>query len=347
VSAPRRTGVLLVNLGTPASPSTRDVRRYLREFLSDPRVIDLPAPLRWLLLRTVILPFRPRRSAAQYASIWTAAGSPLLVHGRALAEALAAQLGPDFVVALAMRYGEPSLAGALDQLAAADLAQIVVLPLYPQYASSSGGSSLERVYALAGARENVPALASISDFHDDPGFIEAFATVARPVLDAFRPDHVLLSYHGLPERHMRKADASGRHCLASPACCDAVGPVNRSCYRAQCFATSRVLAAALGLAPERHSVSFQSRLGRDPWIRPYTDERLPELARAGVRRLAVLCPAFVADCLETLEEIGIRAREQWLALGGEDLALVPSLNASRRWVEAVARLVRARAELRR
>jgi len=343
VSEPQRIGVLLVNLGTPASPSTRDVRRYLREFLSDPRVIDLPAPLRWLLLRAVILPFRPRRSARLYASIWTPAGSPLLVHGRALAQALAAQLGPAFVVALGMRYGEPSLASAFETLLATDPVRIVVLPLYPQYASSSGGSTLERVYALAGARERVPALVSVADFHDDPGFVAAFAAVARPALETFRPDHVLLSYHGLPERQVRRADASGRHCLASPGCCDALGPPNRACYRAQCFATSRALAAALGLAAERHSVSFQSRLGREPWIRPYTDERLPALAQAGVRRLAVLCPAFVADCLETLEEIGIRAREQWLALGGEDLLLVPSLNASPRWVEAVAALVRARA----
>jgi ferrochelatase len=339
----RPTGVLLVNLGTPDSPAVRDVRRYLREFLSDPRVLDVSAPARWLLLHALILPFRPRRAARQYASIWLPEGSPLLVHGRALAAALATTLGERFRVALGMRYGSPSLAGALEELVAADVSKIVVLPLFPQYASSSGGSALARVFALAGARWNVPALDAVSDFHDDPGFVEAFAAVARPVLADFRPDHVLLSYHGLPERHVRKSDPTGRHCLASAECCATIGRANRHCYRAQCFATSRALAAALALAPARHSVSFQSRLGRDPWLRPYTDERLPELARAGVRRLALLCPAFVADCLETVEEIGIRARDQWASLGGEALALVPSLNASPRWVEAVAALVRARA----
>jgi ferrochelatase len=338
----RRTGVLLVNLGTPDAPTPGAVQRYLREFLSDPRVLDVPAPLRWALLNLVILPFRPRRSAAQYRSVWMPEGSPLLVHGQALRDAVAKALGDGFVVELAMRYGRPDLASALARLVAADVAKIVVLPLYPQYAASSGGSTAERVLALAAARWNVPPLELIGDFHDDPGFVEAFAEVARPVLADFRPDFVLLSYHGLPERHVRKSDASGAHCLASPRCCDAVGPVNRYCYRAQCYGTSRLLAAALGLAPDRVSTSFQSRLGRDPWIQPYTDEVLPELAARGVKRLAVLCPAFVADCLETVEEIGVRAAEQWRGLGGEALQLVPSLNASPRWVRAVAELVRGR-----
>ena len=333
-------GVLLVNLGTPDSPRTRHVRRYLREFLSDPRVIDLPAPLRWLLLHLVILPFRPRRSAAQYASIWRAEGSPLLVHGRALRESVAKALGPGFVVDLAMRYGRPPIGAALARLGAADVRKIVVLPLFPQYASSAGGSAVTKVFEEAGALWNVPPLQTLADFYDDPGFVAAWAAVAQPSLDAFRPDFVLMSYHGLPERHVRKGDPGGRHCFASATCCDVLGPENRWCYRAQCVATTRLLAGALGLAPDRHAFSFQSRLGRDPWIEPHTDRLLPALAARGVRRLAVLCPAFVADCLETLEEIGIRAREQWRGLGGEDLLLVPSLNAHPRWVEAVAALVR-------
>jgi ferrochelatase len=339
----RRTGVLLVNLGTPASATTSDVRRYLREFLSDPRVLDLPAVARWLLLRLVILPFRPRRSAAQYRKVWRPDGSPLLAHGIALANGVAKALGENFVVELGMRYGEPTIADALQRLAHSHLERIIVLPLFPQYASSSGGSALARVMDLAAARWNVPPLVTIGDFFDDPRFVDSFVDVARPVLDTFQPDHVLFSYHGLPERHVRKSESSPGHCLSNAHCCDAIGPANRWCYRAQCFATTRQLAAALGLTPGRHSIAFQSRLGRDPWIRPYTDECLPELARAGVTRLAVMCPAFVADCLETLEEIELRAAEQWRALGGESFCLVPSLNASPVWVETVAAMLRERA----
>jgi ferrochelatase len=180
-------------------------------------------------------------------------------------------------------------------------------------------------------------------FFAEPGFAAAWSAVARPELDAFRPDFVLLSYHGLPERQVKAADASGAHCLVREGCCEAPGAADRPCYRAQCFATSRALAGELGLAPDRHTTSFQSRLGRTRWIEPHTDRLLPQLAAAGHRRLAVLCPAFVADCLETLEEIGIRAREQWQALGGEALHLVPSLNASPAWVDALASWVRARA----
>jgi ferrochelatase len=201
-----------------------------------------------------------------------------------------------------------------------------------------------RVREVLAGRADAPPLALCGDFFDHPGFVAAFAEVARPVLDAFRPDHVLLSYHGLPERQIRALDASGRHCLLREDCCAAVGAENRLCYRAQCFATSRALSASLGLSERDHSTCFQSRLGPTPWIRPYTDVRLQELARQGVKRVAVLCPAFVADCLETLEEIEIRAREQWRELGGEALALVPSLNAHPRWVATVAELVRRTAE---
>lgn len=338
-----RTGVLLLQLGTPDSASVGDVRRYLREFLSDPRVLDLPALGRWLLLNGVILPFRPRRSAAAYACIWEESGSPLLLHSRALQEALAKSLGDGFVVELGMRYGRPDIGGALERLAAADVERIVALPLFPQYASSASGSALERTYQLAGRAWNVPPLVALGAFYDDPGFIEAAAAVARGPLAEFRPDHVLLSYHGLPERHVRKSDPTAAHCLEREDCCAALGPANRSCYRAQCAATTRSLARSLGLAEGAHSMAFQSRLGRTPWIRPYTDFVLPELAEHGVRRLAVLCPSFVADCLETLEEIGIRARDQWLELGGEELLLVPCVNASPRFVAAVAGWVRAAA----
>jgi ferrochelatase len=335
-----RQGLLLVNLGTPDAPETGAVRRYLREFLSDPRVLDLPALARWALLEGVILPTRPARSAEAYRKVWTEHGSPLLFHGRTLAARLQDALGPEWVVELGMRYGSPSLVTALAALRAAGTRTVTVFPLYPQYASSSTGSTLERVYQLAGAPWNVSALRVIPPFFDHPGFLDAWTEVARPVLAEARADHVLFSFHGLPERQIRKSDASGRHCLASPGCCDVEVAENRWCYRAQCFATARALTGRLALSPERCTVSFQSRLGRTPWVKPYTDLLLGELARKGVRRLAVLCPAFVADCLETLEEIGIRARADFQRAGGEALTLIPSLNAHPAWVRALVQLVR-------
>lgn len=319
-----------------------DVRRYLREFLSDPRVIDINPVGRWLLLNLIILPFRPAKSARAYQSIWggEGQGSPLLFHSRGLAEGVSKTLGDGYVVELGMRYAEPSLPSALKKLLAHNPTKLVVVPLFPQYSSAANGSALERVYDVLRGAWNVPAISTVEPFYEDPGFIEAFATVGRRHLTAFRPDHVLFSYHGLPERQVKKSDPTGQHCLASATCCDAIGPANRYCYRAHCFATTRALAAALDLPAAGHSVSFQSRLGRTPWIHPYTDEVLPKLAQAGKKRLAILCPAFVADCLETVEEIAIRAKEQWRSLGGEELLLVPSLNAEPVWIETVARLVR-------
>jgi len=337
---PPRRGVLIVNLGSPDAPTPRAVRRYLREFLGDPRVLDIPAPARWLLLETVILPFRPRRSAHAYAQIWTSEGSPLVVHSRMLRDALRKELGDDWVVELAMRYGVPSIDAALERLAAGDVESVLVVPLFPQYASASTGSALDAVYAAAAERHNVPPLNVLPSFYAEPGFVRALAAVARELPEDQRPDHVLFSFHGLPERQVKESDTSGSHCLASESCCDAIGAANRFCYRAHCAATARALARALGLREEHWTLSFQSRLGRAPWIRPYTDELLPQLYERGVRRLAVACPSFVADCLETLEEIGIRGREQWLRLGGEDLVLIPCLNAHPIWVETLATWIR-------
>jgi len=337
VSPPR--GVLLIQLGTPDAPDAGAVRRYLRAFLSDPRVIDLPWLQRKLLVEGFILPTRPRQSAAAYAKVWTEAGSPLLVHGRALRDAVQERLGRGFRVELGMRYGEPSLADALRRLEEHGVREVTALPLFPQAASSSSGSALEALFAEPAAGR-LRRIATIAPFHDEPGFVEAWRAVAAPVLDDFAPDHVLFSYHGLPERQIRAADPSGAHCLASADCCMPLRGPGRHCYRAQCLDTTRRLARALALDPERTGSAFQSRLGRTPWIRPFTDEVLPELAQRGVRRLAVLCPSFVADCLETLEEIGIRGRAQWEAVGGDALCLVPCPNAHPRWAEAVADLVR-------
>ena len=342
MSAP--IGVLLVQLGTPDAPTTGAVRRYLSEFLSDPRVIDLAAPLRWLLLHAVILRVRPRASAAAYQKIWTPQGSPLRVHSEAFSAALARELGSGFAVALGMRYGAPPIDAALRALASAGATRLLVWPLFPQHAEASTGSALARVFERLQHFPGYGRVRVLAPCWDDPGFAAAFAAVARPVLDASRPEHVLFSYHGLPERQLRAADPTGRHCLASDDCCASISPDNARCYRAQCLATSRALSAALALAPGSHSTSFQSRLGRARWTRPSTEETLARLRGSGVRRVAVLCPAFVADCLETLEEIGIRARERWRELGGETLALVPSLNADARWVEAAARRVRAAAQ---
>jgi ferrochelatase len=340
----RRTGVLLIQLGTPNSPAVGDVRRYLREFLGDRRVLDIPRLPHWLLLHLVILPFRPRKSAAAYASIWTQQGSPLLLHSRGLAEAVAKQLGEAFLVELGMRYGEPSVEEALTRLARADVDRLIALPLFPQHADSTTGSALAKLSDLADGIWRGPELSTIGAFYDHPAYIASMAALARAPLQEFRPDHILFSYHGLPERQIRKSDASGSHCLSSDSCCAAIGAANPDCYRAQCFATTRALAAALALEAERHSSSFQSRLGRIPWIRPYTDQVLLELASRGIRRLAVLCPSFVADCLETLEEVGIRARQQWMNAGGEDFLLIPSLNSDPSWAEAVAGMIRERAQ---
>jgi len=335
-----RTGVLLSNLGTPDSPTRRDVRRYLREFLSDPRVIDGPALPRWLLVNLVIAPFRSRTSAAAYQKIWGPDGSPLLVHGRALCADVARALGPGHVVALGMRYGSPSIAQALGELVAAGVGRIVALPLYPQWAESSTGSTLACLAQAHGALGGAPPLEVLPAFFDAPGFVAAWTAVARPALAEARPDYVLFSYHGLPERQVKAADPTRGHCLTTASCCEAPPPaVLARCYRAQCLATTRALAGTLALAPGNFSSAFQSRLGRTPWIQPFTDQVLPELAARGVKRLAVLCPSFVADCLETVEEIGIRGREQWHSLGGESLTLVPSLNAHPNWVEAVTALV--------
>jgi len=341
--AGRKIGVLLVNLGTPDGPETPEVRRYLREFLSDPRVIDINPLGRWLLLNLIILPFRPAKSSAAYKAIWSAEGSPLLIHGKSLTVGVQAALEEKcpgrFVVRLAMRYGKPSIPETLEQLLKCDLERLVVLPLFPQYSSAATGSALERVLNIVASSWNVPAIDSFESFYDAPAFINGFRDIARPLLDAFAPDHVLFSYHGLPERQVKKSDTTGTHCLASTSCCDSICPANRFCYRAHCVATTQALCQALALPDGKHSYSFQSRLGRTPWIKPYTDRVLPELAQKGIKRLAVFSPAFVADCLETVEEIGIRARDQWKSLGGEELLLIPSLNDHPTWVKGVAAMV--------
>ncbi|MEM9488025.1 MAG: ferrochelatase [Myxococcota bacterium] len=336
-------GLLLINLGTPDEPETGPVRRYLREFLSDPRVVDINPVGRFLLLNLIILPFRPKQSAEAYRQVWTERGSPLLFHSQDLSALVAERLGEDWQVELAMRYGKPSIAGALERFRQAGIDRIVLLPLFPQYASATNGSVIEEVFRQASQMAAVPHIAVIEPFFDDDGFIAAFAQIGRDTLDEAKPDHVLFSFHGLPERQVQKADDSGAHCLAKPDCCDHKVSANRNCYRAQCFTTAHAIAAQLELPAEDYTVCFQSRLGRIEWIKPYTDHIIDELAKSGKKRLAVFCPAFVADCLETIEEIGMRAREQFVEAGGEELVLVPSLNSSPAWADAVVGLIERQA----
>ena len=332
------TGVLLVNLGTPDDPSESSVRRYLKEFLSDPYVIDIPAPLRWMLLNLIILPRRPAKSAEAYRKVWTERGSPLLFHSEDLAQKVQTLL-PKNPVVLAMRYGSPSIAEGLKKLRSQGVKRVMALPLYPQYSLAATESSVQKIKSTLQEMSWSPDLEIRQDFFAHPMFIGAFAELTRPFLEK-NPDHILFSFHGIPERHVKKTDPTGAHCLATPGCCDRITEANSRCYRAQCFETARQLARELNLKRDSWSVSFQSRLGRTPWIQPFTDVVFSELAAQGKKKLLVVCPAFTADCLETLEEIEIRGRNDFKNLGGDDLWMVPSLNSSKPWVDAVVDMVR-------
>ncbi len=326
-----KNGFLLINLGTPEKPDTHAVRRYLIEFLSDKRVIDLPAPLRYALVYGLIAPFRPKQSAQAYQAIWTEQGSPLLFHSQNLLAKLKQRFDPQYYqVALGMRYGKPSIQKALDELK--DCEKITILPLYPQYSSAATGSSIEKCFDVLSSQSILPSLSIIRDFYQHPAFIKAQAELIRPYLA--EADHVLFSYHGLPERHLTKTGCQ-------PICSNACKPAStakKTCYRAQCYETTDLLAQTLDLKPHQYSLAFQSRLGKTPWIKPYLDEILPKLVQKDIKRLVVACPSFVADCLETLEEIGIRAKEQWIEAGGSDLKLVPCLNDNDNWVKGVCEI---------
>ena len=326
----QRRGVLLVNLGSPSEPSTKAVRRYLNEFLMDPQVIDLPWPLRRLIVSCFILPTRPKASAAAYASIWRAnpPASPLLHYSRLLTDQLAEQI--DETLVLAMRYGEPSIAQGMAALA--DCEQIFLITAYPHHADSTRTTTIDAVQALLGENQT---LSVMPPFFEQPDYIEVLANNIGANLPA-EYDHLLFSYHGLPERHLTKADPTSSHCLQNPDCCQVASTAHATCYRHQVFATTNAVCAKLGIDAERHSVSFQSRLGRTPWLTPFTDQRLAELAGQGVKRLAVVCPAFIADNLETLEEMGIQGREIFMDAGGEAFHLLPCLNDDPAWVALLA-----------
>jgi len=326
-------GILLVNLGTPKSPEVADVRRYLNQFLMDPYVLDVPWMLRRLIVSCIILPFRPARSATAYASIWEPDGSPLLLHSNALEASLAGHF--PMPCALAMRYGEPSIENKLNELHKLGVRDLLLVPLYPQHAQSTRTTSIEAVQKILSNNNLDMNVRVLAPFFDRPGYINSLAGIIHEHLPS-QWDHLLLSYHGLPERHVTRADPTGNHCLQSNDCCTTPSKAHESCYRHQCYRTSQLLAERLQIADERYSVSFQSRLGRLPWLTPYTDEVLQQLPSRGVKRLVVTCPAFVVDNLETLEEIGIRGRKIFLAAGGQELNLVPCLNDDADWVKALA-----------
>jgi ferrochelatase len=331
--------VLLVNLGSPDSVSVADVRRYLREFLGDERVLDLPDVARWLLLEGIILRTRPKKSAHAYSQIWTAQGSPLIVTSQSVRDRLARRLGDDTPVYLAMRYGQPSIASVVAQIAADGIEELLLFPQYPHYAMSSWETVVAKVYAEAAQLAPRVRIDCLSPFYAEADYIEALYQVTAPYL-AQPHDHVLFSYHGIPERHLRKADSSKAHCLRVPDCCNTCSPVQSTCYRAQVLATTRALVERAGIPAGKFSVSFQSRLAGEPWLTPFTDHVLAELPKQGKKRLLVLCPAFVADCLETLEEIRGQGRETFMNAGGETFEQIPCLNDQPPYIGFLERRVR-------
>lgn len=335
-----KRAVLLVNLGSPDSTSVADVSRYLREFLGDERVIDKPnsAFLRSLLVNRIIIPKRAGNSAHAYEQVWTKEGSPLVVISNSVQAKLAARLGAGTPVYLAMRYGNPSIASVIEKIAADGITEILLFPQYPHYAMSSWETVVVKVREEARRLAPKLLIEAVQPFYQDPDYIEALYAVTAPYLKQAH-DFLLFSYHGLPERHMREADSSHAHCTITPDCCTTCSPAHATCYRAQIFATTRALVARAGIAADKHSVSFQSRLAGEPWLTPYTDFELARLPKEGKKRLLVICPAFTADCLETIEEIAGEGKKTFLDAGGESFVQIPCLNDQPPYIEFLAKKV--------
>lgn len=330
--------VLLVNLGSPDSTEEKDVRRYLREFLSDDRVIDTPKPIQQFVLNCFILPKRPKRSAEAYAKVWTPEGSPLVVTSKRVRALLQAEVEP--TVELAMRYGSPSIADAIARIKSQGARNLFLVPLYPHYAMSSYETVVVRVMEEIAAQCPGLSVTTLQPFFNEPDYVAALYENAKPYLDRGY-DHLLFSYHGIPRRHLTKADSSKAHCQVVPDCCHVCSPVQSTCYRAQVVATTEAFVRRAGVSKDKYSISFQSRLGREPWLMPYTDKVLPELARDGKKRLLVMTPAFVSDCLETLEEIAMEGKHAFIEAGGESFTMIPCLNEHPSWVRFLADKTRA------
>ena len=331
-------GVLLVNLGSPDSPTPKDVKPYLDEFLMDERVIDVPPLARWMIVNLFILPFRPKQSAEAYESIWTDEGSPLLVTSNRFADALREKVSVP--VYLGMRYGNPSTRSQIEKMKADGIQEVLIFPLYPHYAMSSYESAL--VCATEALKELAPEIdyRVVNPFYNDPGYIDCLVDQSAEWLEQ-ECDHILFSFHGVPEKHLIKTDPSHHHCLNGEGCCQREHPAHATCYRHQCFQTVAHFVSKAGIPDDKYSVSFQSRLGKDPWLTPYTDHMLEELPKRGMKRLLVMCPAFVTDCLETLEEISIRGKESFLEAGGTSFAQIPCLNLNPKWIDYAATRVEA------
>lgn len=331
--------VLLINLGTPAEPTAAGLRAFYRHFFADRLVFDINPLGLWLLRNLIILPLRAPRTAKDYAGIWLDEGSPLQVYSERVRDGVQAGFdgaGADVVVGIGMAYSRPFIAETMAEFETRGCDEILVFTLYPQYARATTESAAQAVRAAAAGWRSQPKLRFIDDFFAEPLFIDAWARIIRDNLADATIDHLVFSYHGLPEAQVRKADRNG--CCDFGACCDRVGEANRYCYRAQCLATSRAIVQALGEEAGPWSSAFQSRFGPSEWIKPYLDEHLLELLAQGRKRVAVATPSFVTDCLETLHEIGREYREQFVEAGGEELILVPNLNDSPGWVEAVYKI---------
>ena len=337
-----RIGVLLINIGTPDEPTPEAVGRYLRQFLMDEYVLDLPYLKRWLLVNRVIVPRRKYSSAEHYKKIQSEEGAPLLVHTRKFAAALAEELSHDahdYSVEIGMRYGNPSIEASLGKLKNQRADKIVVVPLYPQYTQSSFQTAVAETKKQAKKLGLTDRLVFLDPFYIDAGFVDACTEIINEHLRTQSADHLLLSYHSVPVRHIRKLDPTN-YCRIDESCCAEITEANQNCYRAQCHATSRAIASAVGLEPNEFTTCFQSQLGKDEWIGPSFDELVAELPQRGIKTLAVACPSFVADCLETLEEIGITGSEEFREAGGDELTLIPCVNDHQRWIKAAADLVR-------
>ncbi len=333
-----KTGILLINLGTPNSPKTSDVRTYLTQFLNDPRVIDINPIGRFILVNGIIVPFRASKSAKLYKHIWTKEGSPLLINSLKMKDLLQKELGENFVVELGMRYQNPSLELALNALKAAQVEKIIMIPLYPQYASSSTGSSVAEANRLMQKWEVTPSVEVISKFYDNPDFIDACVDRAQKY-DLSTYDYFVFSYHGLPERHIMKGSAHyGANSCKLGACCDTITEKNQYCYRANCFETTRQLVKRLNIPEGKFETTFQSRLD-NKWIKPYSDKVVEAKAKEGMKNILVFSPAFVADCLETIYEIGAEYDEIFKHHGGEKVTLVESLNDSPLWIKTLKNMV--------
>lgn len=337
-----KRGIVLMNLGSPDSTKLKDVRRYLDQFLMDERVIDKPYLRRALLVKGIIVPFRTPKSAAAYRTIWTDQGSPLIVLTEALKTALEQQTSEP--IEIAMRYGNPTPEAAFDRLLARmpDMEEVLAIPLYPHYAMSSYGTAVEFARQIHKKKKYSFRLDFLKPVYNEPLYIEALAESMRSYLQADY-DHILFSYHGVPARHILKDDITGNHCLKTADCCNVPSIAHSFCYRHQCLVTTRLVMDKLGVPAEKYSISYQSRLGKG-WLEPFTDVRLAEMPAEGIKKLLVVCPAFVSDCLETIEEIGDRGREEFMNAGGESYEMIPCLNTHPLWVGALADWIRTAKE---